>query len=250
MSWPDYALLLAAGVAAGVCGTVTGIGSVFSYPALLATGLPALSANVTNTLSLALGFPGGIYSSRPELGGQASRAWRLALACALGSALGAALLLISPPGIFEKVVPFLVAAASAAILLPRPHPTESQRVEQSRLQRRTLLATVAVSIYNGYFAAAGGVLIIAVLLATTSWSFRHINALKNVLIVASDVAAAIAYASFGPVSWPALPPLVIGLLLGAWLGPAIARRLPPDKLRYGIALAGLALGIKLGLDAY
>ena len=109
---------------------------------------------------------------------------------------------------------------------------------------------LAVSIYNGYFAAAGGVLVIAVLLITSTQTLARINALKNVLVVISDMIAALVFATFGPVSWGDVPPLAIGLLLGSWLGPAIARRLSADKLRVGIAVAGLGLAVKLGLDAF
>lgn len=244
-----WVALIGAGLAAGVSGTVTGIGSVFSYPALLGVGLPPATANVTNTVSLAIGGFGGIYGSRPELVGHAATVRRLCLACLLGSLTGSILLLTSPPGLFERMVPFLVAGASAAILLPRPRPGV-HTTGQDQARGRAVWSVLAVSIYNGYFAAAGGVLIIAVLLATTSYALTHINAFKNVVVVASDLVAAIAFATFGPVSWSDVPPLAIGLLLGCWLGPAIARRLPGAKLRVGIAFAGLALAVKLGIDAF
>ena len=245
-SWP---ILLGAGLVAGVSGTVTGIGSVFSYPALLAVGLPATAANVTNTVSLAIGGIGGAYGSRPELAGHAAAVRRLCLAGGLGSGLGSALLLLSPPGLVEQVVPFLVAAASLTILLPRR--TRPAGIDGSgRPGRAAVLGMLAVSIYNGYFAAAGGVLMIAVLLATTSMGLGRINGLKNVLVVVSDLAAALAFAVFGPVSWVDVAPLAVGLFLGCWAGPAIARRLPADRLRIGIAVVGLGLAVKLGLDAF
>jgi hypothetical protein len=247
--WIKWTALISAGLVAGVSGTVTGVGSVFSYPALLALGLPATAANVTNTVSLALGGFGGVYGSRPELVGQAATARWLCLACAAGSTAGSALVLLSPPAVFADVVPFLVAGASASILLPRPRSDGSDTAGQHP-GRSTVLGMLAVSIYNGYFAAAGGVLIIAVLLITTTQTLARINALKNVLVVISDVIAALVFATFGPVSWGDVPPLAIGLLLGSWLGPAIARRLPADKLRVGIAVAGLGLAVKLGLDAF
>lgn len=229
-------------------GTVTGIGSVFSYPALLAVGLPATAANVTNTVSLALGGIGGAYSSRPELAGHAAALRRLCWACVLGSLGGSVLLLASPPGIFERVVPLLVAGASLAILLPRARPGTPTAANSAAAGRPATWALLAVSIYNGYFAAAGGVLIIAVLLATTTHTLTRINGFKNMLVLVSDLLAAITFAAFGPVSWTAVPPLSIGLLIGTWLGPWIARRLPTDKLRVGIALAGIALAIKLSID--
>lgn len=248
--WITWTALISAGLVAGVSGTITGVGSVLSYPALLGLGLPATAANVTNTVSLALGGFGGVYGSRPELAGQAATARRLCLACAAGSTAGSALVLLSPTAVFADVVPFLVAGASASILLPRPRSEGSGTAEQHTVGRGTMLGMLAVSIYNGYFAAAGGVLVIAVLLITSTQTLARINALKNVLVVISDMIAALVFATFGPVSWGDVPPLAIGLLLGSWLGPAIARRLSADKLRVGIAVAGLGLAVKLGLDAF
>jgi len=244
--WITWVSLGGAGLIAGMSGTVTGIGSVFSYPALLAVGLPATAANVTNTVSLALGGVGGMYGSRPELAGHAATVRRLCLACALGSVLGSVLLLTTPPDIFGHVVPFLVGGASASILLPRRRPNDDGTADPRATRWRTNCGVIAASIYNGYFAAAGGVLIIAVLLATTRFTLTRINAFKNAVIVVSDLAATITFAIFGPVSWTDVPPLAIGLLAGSWIGPSIARRLPPGKLRLGIALVGLGLAVKLG----
>lgn len=244
-----WAILLGAGLIAGISGTVTGIGSVFSYPVLLALGLPATAANVTNTVALALGGVGGAYGSRPELTGHAALVRRLCLACLAGSLLGSVLLLASPPGFVERVVPFLVAGAAVTILLPRPHPATANTRDWPTPPARTMWGLLVVSIYNGYFAAAGGVLIIAVLLATTTQSLARINSFKNVLVLLSDAVAAGLFAAFGPVAWTHVTPLAIGLLAGSWLGPAIARRLPTAKLRVAIGIAALALAAKLGIDA-
>lgn len=108
----------------------------------------------------------------------------------------------------------------------------------------------AASVYSGYFAAASGVLLLALLLATTSGGLLRANALKNVLVVITDVVAAAGFAVFGPVDWVRAVPLTAGLLLGSWLGPMIARKVPEAPLRAGIALAGLGLAVKLGVDAF
>jgi uncharacterized membrane protein YfcA len=78
----------------------------------------------------------------------------------------------------------------------------------------------------------------------------RVNALKNVLLGLANVIAAVGFAVFGPVSWLAVVPLTIGLLLGSWFGPPVVRRLPANLLRIGIAVAGIGLAVKLGLDAY
>src|ERR1700761_3184285 len=102
------ALIGAAGIAAGVVGTAGGITSLVSYPALLAVGIPALPANVTNIVALVACWPGSALASRPELAGSGSWLRRWAPVAALGGAAGSALLLFTPAGVFSRVVPFLV----------------------------------------------------------------------------------------------------------------------------------------------
>ena len=111
-----FLLLVAGGLGAGLSGTMAGLASLFSYPALLAAGLPAVAANVTNTVALTVTSVGAAAGSRPELTGQWPTVRRFATLTALGGALGAALLLVTPPGAFEKVVPVLVGGAAAVLL--------------------------------------------------------------------------------------------------------------------------------------
>jgi uncharacterized protein len=110
-------LIAAAGVLAGIVGTAGGITSLISYPALLAAGVPALPANVANIVALVACWPGSALASRPELQGKAAWLRRWAWVSAAGGAIGAALLLSTSPEAFGRVVPFLVAAGSVALLL-------------------------------------------------------------------------------------------------------------------------------------
>jgi hypothetical protein len=254
-----FSLLVGAGVAAGLAGSIAGLASLFSYPALLAAGLPATAANVTNTVSLAVGSLSTITSSRPDLAGQAGTARRLGLVCALGGATGAGLLLLTPSDLFTRIVPFLVGGASVLLLIGRRpgQPGTVGTLGQPEApgsapgRRRGMTAAVlAVSVYGGYFGAAAGVLMLALLLAALPETLVRVNALKNVLLGLANVIAAVGFAVFGPVSWLAAVPLTIGLLLGSWFGPPVVRRLPANLLRFGIALAGIGLAVKLGLDAF
>jgi hypothetical protein len=250
-----FALLVGAGVAAGLSGSIAGLASLFSYPALLAAGLPATSANVTNTVSLAVGSVSSITSSRPELVGQAGTARKLGAICAVGGAAGAGLLLLTPPGLFTRIVPFLVGGSSVLLLLSRRNPVPLGTPMPAppgppRRRPGVLVGVLAVSMYGGYFGAAAGVLMLALLIAVLPETLMRVNALKNVLLGLANVIAAVGFAMFGPVSWLAVVPLTIGLLLGSWFGPPVVRRLPANLLRIGIAVAGLGLAVKLGLDAY
>ena len=236
--------LLAVGVVSGVFSTVVSLASIVSYPALLAFGLTPLSANVTNTVALLFSGVGAALGSRPELAGQGPRVFRLGRLTALGGATGALLLLVTPSQTFEQLAPWLIGAAS--LMLVRP-PRGELRSEQGALTRGALFA---VAIYVGYFGAAGGILMIAVLSSMVEGTPAKLNALKNVLSGLANAVAAVGFAIFGPVDWGAVAPLAAGFLLGGWIGPKIARRLPGQSLRHLAAACGLAVAVKLGYDAY
>jgi uncharacterized membrane protein YfcA len=240
----DVLGLIGVGVAAGVVSTVVSLASLVSYPALLAFGLPPLAANVTNTVALMFTAVGAAAGSRPELAGQGGRALRLGWVTALGGAAGALLLLLTPGRTFELMAPWLIGGAS--LLLIRP-PTGHPSGEHGLLLRVTLFA---VAVYVGYFGAAGGVLMFAALSAFIRQPPAKLNAIKNVLSGLANGVAAVGFALFGPVDWGAAAPLAAGFLLGGWIGPKIARRLPGQSLRYLAAACGVAVAVKLGYDAY
>src|SRR5271167_3554388 len=151
----ELAALLAAGVGGGIAGTMASVASVVSYPALLALGLPPLAANVTNTMSLIFCVPGAVLGARPELAGQRPRILRFGAVMAAGGAVGAAILLLAPPGAFAMAVPVLISSAAVGVLLQPKLRALSPRpaAEQSR---RRLAALFCVACYLGYFGAAGG----------------------------------------------------------------------------------------------
>lgn len=250
MTTATFLLLVVAGVAAGLSGSVAGLASLFSYPALLAVGLPATTANVTNTVALVFSSIGSVAGSRPELVGQASTVRRFALLTVAGGATGAGLLLITPADAFERIVPILIAGASVVLLLqPRIRAAAASR-EAGRTSPLVVAGIFAVSVYGGYFGAAAGVLLLALLLVGLPVSLLVGNALKNVLLGLANAVAAVGFALLGPVQWWAVLPMALGLLAGARLGPVVARRLPTTALRVGIALAGIGLASVLGVQAF
>ncbi|PVZ03466.1 hypothetical protein C8D89_12167 [Actinomycetospora cinnamomea] len=236
-------LLVLAGVGAGLTGSMAGLASLFSYPALLATGLSPVVANQTNTIALAVSSVGSMLGSRPELRGQVTRVLRLLPLTILGGAVGALLVLLTPSDAFALIVPFLVAGASL-VLLWRPR-TDARPVSSRAGRALTVVGVVAVGVYSGYFGAAAGVVMMALLVRALADTLVRVNAVKNVLLGASNAVAAVGFAVVGEVSWSAALPLTAGLLVGNYCGPAIARRLPPTILRLGIAGAGLVLAAVL-----
>jgi uncharacterized protein len=246
----EVVLLLAAGVVAGVAGSVAGLASLVSYPALLAVGLPALTANVTNTVALVLYTVSAAAFSRPELAGQSGRLRRLTSVTAVGGAAGAALLLSTPEAVFESLVPLLIGGASLVLLL---QPRISRRLTGGLVDERSpaLLAGVfAVGLYGGYFGAAAGVVMLALLTVSVAEPLARLVAARNVAMGLANLVAAASFAVFGPVRWAAAAPLAAGFLVGGGLGPGLVRRLPGDRLRVAIALLGLGVAVKLGFDTF
>jgi len=241
------ALIAAAGVLAGIVGTAGGITSLISYPALLAAGVPALAANVANGVSVAACWPGSALASRPELEGRARWLGHWAWVAAAGGVAGAVLLLSTPSHAFGRIVPFLVAAGSLALLAqPWISARSKGRADGSALV--LIPGLLAVSAYNGYFGAGAGVMTLGLLLVTVDQRIARANALKNMLIGAASVMSALAFIIFGSVDWAAVIPLSAGMLAGSMVGPRVARRLPAGVLRWLVALLGLGLAVKLWIS--
>jgi uncharacterized membrane protein YfcA len=249
MAFWEWVLLFAAGIGGGLAGSVAGLASVATYPALLLVGLPPVAANVTNTVALVFNGIGSVSGSLPELRGQRAHLTRLIPIAAVGGAAGAALLLSIPAEGFENVVPILIGVSAVLIALPR-----RQRAEGAGPSRtHTVLegaAILAICAYGGFFGAAAGVLLLALFLSTGSEAMAYANATKNVVLGVANFVAALVFVALGPVDWLAVVPLGIGCLLGSRLGPVVVRHAPATPIRLVIAVAGLALAVKLGLDTY
>jgi len=245
ISITDSILLVVAGALAGFVGTAGGITSLVSYPALLLVGVPAFAANVANIVALLACWPGSALTSQRELRGRGWWVARWSLVAAAGGMGGAVLLLSTPSGLFVRVVPFLVAGASVT-LLAQPRLAKRRQWSQTPGRRTELAAgLVAVSVYNGYFGAGSGVMVLALMLLAVDGHWARANALKNMLVGAATLVSAASFIAFGNVDWRAVAPLAVGLFLGSILGPPFARRLPADVLRWAVALIGFGFAIEL-----
>lgn len=255
MSSSDALLLTLAGVGAGLTGSVAGLASLVSYPALLATGLPPLAANVTNTTSMLATAVGAAVGSRPELAGQWRRVRVLMVQSAIGGVIGAGLLLAADESTFEAVVPWLVALG-AVLLLARDRVrlwAERRRerlasgadVPPSVTSWRGHLLLVLVGVYGGYFGAGVGIILLAVLAARAAEPLAVTNAVKNIGSGTANVVASVTYVFLAPVHWPSVLALGAGALVGSWVGPQVVRVLPERPLRWAIATAGLGLAAYL-----
>lgn len=246
----NWLLLLVAGITGGLTGSIAGLASVATYPALLAAGLPPVTANVTNTVALVFNAIGSMWGSRPELAGQGRWLLRMTPVAALGGGAGATLLLTTPADGFEKVVPLLLGFSALAIAVPQRQQNDAVETPPRGRFAAMAAAIFVIALYGGYFGAAAGVVLLALLLRTGHATLAHANAAKNVLLGASNLTAAVMFAVLAPVHWASVVPLGLGCLIGSRLGPVVVRHTPTTPMRIVIGIAALALAVKLGLDAY
>ena len=241
-------LLLAAGVAAGGVNAIAGGGSLITFPSLIATGLPSVEANVTNSISVFPGYVSSVVGSRADLAGQGRRLRAILPAAVLGSAGGCALLLLTPAQAFELIAPFLVLVAAAILAFQERlrglvgHP----RQLSARRAAVTLQVVVFVgAIYGGYFGAALGVMYVAALALILDEPLKRINALKNVLSAVVGLVTVLVFAVFAPVDWAAVAVLEPATIVGGYVGARLARRLPARVLREMIVTFGTVIGMIL-----
>ena len=250
MSATELLLLVCAGIGAGLAGSIAGLASLVSYPALLAVGLGPVTANVTNTVGLVFSGLGSTLGSRTELRGQAPHVRALAVAAVCGGIVGAGLLLITPSRTFEQIAPWLIGAASLTILLRRRLQPAAADGETHTAGSALVGGVFLIGIYGGYFGAAAGVMLLALLLNLTHDTLARSNALKNAVLGIANGTAALGFCLLAPVEWSAIAPLAVGLFAGARLGPVVVRHADAAVLRTLIGLAGIGLAVKLGVDAY
>ena len=249
MTAPEAAAIFAAGAAAGTVNTIVGSGTLLTFPVLLAFGYSPVTANVSNTIGLVPGSIAGAYGYRAELGGQGRRALRLGLVSIAGGITGALLLLALPASAFKSIVPGFIAAALVLVLVQPwlAHRLAARHGHPLAVRGALPVGLYAVGVYGGYFGAAQGILILALLGLASSEGFQRINGLKNVLAGLTNLVAGVVFVIAAHVSWPVAGLIAAGSVLGGQVGARIGRRLPPSALRALIVGVGIAAILKLVL---
>lgn len=253
MSTWQAVLVLLAGVGAGTINTIVGSGTLITFPTLLALGLPPVTANVSNTLGLAVGGSSGIWGYRRELTGLGHVVRVLLPLTVLGATTGALLLLVLPEAVFEGVVPVLIGLSLVLVVL-QPRIAEAMRRRRTApvaepdtapgpdTERSLALAggVAATGVYGGYFGAAQGVLLVAVLGILLPLGLQQVNAVKNVLGTGANLTAAAVFllVARDSIDWTAALLILVGSLAGGLIGAAVGRRLAPPVLRAVIVVVG------------
>lgn len=239
-------LMALAALLAGVVNALAGGGTLITFPVMTALGMPAVSANITNTIALCPGYFGGSWAQRRDLKGQKKRLLLLLPVALAGGVAGGYLLLISGEKLFTGVVPWLILFAVLLLLL---QPVIKKRVEKMAGQdgespgRRigTALLVLPSAAYGGYFGAGLGVILLAVLGITLKENMVRLNALKQVLSLTTNVAAAVFFVFSDQVYWPAALLMMACALAGGYLGGRLAGIMKPALLRYLIVAAGFVV---------
>lgn len=248
----DHILLLTvAGLGAGAINSVVGSGTLVTFPTMVALGYPPVTATMSNAVGLVAGGVSGTWGYRRELRGQSRRLrWQIP-ASLVGALLGAWLLLHLPEKVFTAIVPVLLTMALVLVLIgPRIQSWARDRAEAagrsaddiSRGHMAALvLGTFLVGIYGGYFTAAQGILLVGVMGAILPESMQRMNAAKNLLSLAVNIVAALAYTlvAFDRINWAAAGLIALGSLVGGLLGSHYGRRLSPNMLRGVIVVVGI-----------
>ena len=248
MSALEALVLVVVGLVAGGINALAGGGSLVSFPALLALGLPPLTANVTNSVAVWPGYVGTTWGYRRELATQRRRLLALVPAAVAGAIGGCLLLLVTSPEAFERLVPYLILLGSLLLAIQgrvtervRRWPGGGTGVRSPLLHISVLLAAA----YGAYFGGGLGVVLLACLGLFVQEGLQQLNGLKSALSLLINAVALIAFALFAPVDWGVVAVLAPAALVGGYLGAKVARHLEASRLRLVVVIFGVLVAVAL-----
>jgi len=247
LSLLDLFLVFLAAVAGGAINAIAGGGTLITFPMLTAIGIPAVAANVTNTVALAPGYLGGTMAQANDLRGQERRLWWLVPAGALGGLVGGFLLLQTNERLFRALVPYLILLACFLLAMQgRVRAWLTRRAAEGHgtlAEEWAVLPVFAAAIYGGYFGAGLSVMVLAVLGLVLDDSLTRLNALKQAIAFSVNVVAALFFLFSGLVVWPAAIVMAVGSVIGGVIGGRFAGSIKPELLRRVVVTIGVLVAI-------
>ena len=244
-----------AGIAAGISNGIAGGGTFLSFPTLLALGIPTLTANVSSTVGVVPSSLGGIRGFRRELATHRQLLRSLVPTCFLGSLTGTVLLLMGSTQTFRHVVPWLIGAATLLFAMAPRITKRLAKIEHTMegadpLRRRTLFIGIFLaSTYGGYFGAGLGIVLLAVMALTLPYEIYVLQGMRNALSMLINAVAAVVFIIRGHLAMDAVWMLLIGTLIGGWLGTLLIRRVSPKVVRALVIVVGAATTIRLAIGS-
>jgi uncharacterized membrane protein YfcA len=247
MSFYVIALLFLTAVLGGTLNSVAGGGSFFTFPALIFAGVPSIPANATSTVALWPASIAGIGAYRRDLVGLNIRLLVSMIATSLvGGVLGALLLLLTPPSIFETLLPFLLLIATllftfSNVLTKR---LRMRRIEKSPITTKQIVwisvAQFVIAIYGGYFGGGIGILMLAALAVMGLEDIHVMNGLKSVLATCINGVAVVTFIIAGIVHWPEAILMIVGATIGGYGGAYLAHKIDKKWIRLFVIIVGFA----------
>ena len=240
----SMALVGGAAFAAGAVNAIAGGGSLITFPVLVAVGLPSVTASLTNTVAMCPGYLGATLAQRRDLEGQGARMWRLLPWSAVGGIVGALLLLLTGEGSFDVVVPFLILFAAALLAMQdRLRTWLTAGVTGKHSERWAAIPVGLAAVYGGYFGAGMGVIVLAALAVVLTESLTRIQAIKQAVALACNLAAAGVFVASGRVDWPIAAVMFVCSLAGGALGGMLSSRIPGNVLRWLVVILAVTIAI-------
>jgi uncharacterized protein len=246
-------VIILAGVVAGIINAIAGGGTLVSFPTLIWLGRDPIVANATNTVAIWPASLAAAYGFRREL--STVRRWLLLLIVPslLGGALGSWLLLRTPVSTFERIVPFLILAAT--LLLAVQEMITARLGTLARAHENPTAGWVIfvfvfqfiVGTYGGYFGAGMGILMLAALGLIGLTDLHQMNGLKNILAICINGVAAVYFIFAGAVMWRDALIMAVGSIAGGLLGARMARRLGRKFVRAAVVVIGIVMTVALFL---
>ena len=248
MSITEFLVVGFAAIAGGAVNALAGGGTLITFPVLIAVGIPAVAANVTNTVALCPGYLGGTFAQLNDLRGQERRLWMILPMSALGGIAGGILLLNTDEQMFRTLVPYLILLAAGLLALQSPLRAWTLRRAKGggSLTARQVWSALAITfaaVYGGYFGAGMSVIVLAVLGLLLDDSLTRLNALKQAVAFTVNIAAAVFFLFSGEVVWSAMLVMAAGALIGGALGGRLAGRIRPEMLRWIVVTIGIAVAL-------
>jgi len=248
LQWYQYIFIGMAAIAAGFINAVAGGGTLITFPVLTAVGLPAIMANVTNTVALCPGYLGATIAQRSDLISQKKRLLLLIPVSVIGGIVGGILLLNSGEKLFRDLVPFLILLASLLLAIGEPlkkwlNRRNKNQVSSDFISIWALVPVGLAAIYGGYFGAGLSVIVLAVLGLVLHDSLTKLNALKQAIAFSVNIAAAIFFVFSGNVDWKSAAVMAVCALIGGTIGGKLASKISPAVLRWTVVVIGVIVSI-------
>ena len=249
----DAVHLLGAFIAAflaGAINSVAGGGTMISFPVLVALGLPPIIANATNTVGIWPGALGSIWGFRKELARVPRQILLLLVPAFIGGATGAVMLRVTPSGVFDRLVPWLILFATILFILQGPIQKKLRSAEAARAagpawMSAAVFAQVLTAVYGGYFGAGMSIMMLSILGIIGMTDILEMSAMTSLLSLCINGIAGLIFAQGGLVFWPYVLAMAVGAVAGGYGAAGVARKIGKTWVRRFVIAVGLSIAVAM-----